>query len=124
MHERGFGLAKSGVQWPTRPAFFMSEKGRNSLAKVYGGPIAMNLAGSAKVRIPTGRVALRTATYLLEFLIVAVTYFGLTVSLYLVPTINAVATPLWPPTGFALALVLLRGDRIVPALLAGYGAFH
>src|SRR5262245_32037711 len=103
---------------------FYVRKRAKLASKGVWGPIAMNLAGSAKVRIPTGRVALRTATYLLEFLIVAVTYFGLTVSLYLVPTINAVATPLWPPTGFALALVLLRGDRIVPALLAGYGAFH
>ena len=84
----------------------------------------MNIAGFVKAIIPAGRDQLRTATYLLESLILAVTYFGLTASLYLLPAINAVATPLWPPSGFALSLVLLRGDRIVPALLAGYCAFH
>ena len=84
----------------------------------------MNIAGSAKAIIPAGRDALRAATYLLEFLILAVTYFGLTAALSLLPSINVVATPLWPPSGFALSLVLLRGERIIPALLAGICAFH
>src|SRR5262245_57990228 len=59
------------------------------------------------------------ATYLVEFLIVAAVYLGLAGSARLLPAINPVATPLWPPTGFALALVLLRGYRIWPAILAG-----
>src|SRR5262249_53487707 len=37
----------------------------------------------------------------------------------LLPSINPAATPLWPPTGFALALLLLLGDRIWPAILVG-----
>src|SRR5215510_15112838 len=59
------------------------------------------------------------ATYLVEFLIVAAVYLGLVGSARLLPAINPVATPLWPPTGFALALVLLRGYRIWPAILMG-----
>jgi PAS domain S-box-containing protein len=59
------------------------------------------------------------ATYLVEFLIVAASYIGLTESALLLPAINPAATPLWPPTGFALALVLLGGYRIWPAILAG-----
>jgi PAS domain S-box-containing protein len=59
------------------------------------------------------------ATYLVELLIVAAMYFGLAESALLLPAINPVATPLWPPTGFALALVLLRGYRIWPAILVG-----
>jgi MASE1 protein len=39
-------------------------------------------------------------------------------------TINPAATPLWPPTGFALALVLLRGYRIWPAILVGSLSSH
>ena len=59
------------------------------------------------------------ATYLFELLIVAASYIGLAESALLLPSINPAAIPLWPPTGFALALVLLRGYRIWPAILVG-----
>jgi PAS domain S-box-containing protein len=59
------------------------------------------------------------ATYLAEFLIVAAIYIGLAESARLLPAINPAATPLWPPTGFALAVVLLRGYWIWPAILVG-----
>ncbi|MFZ2079890.1 MAG: MASE1 domain-containing protein, partial [Xanthobacteraceae bacterium] len=35
----------------------------------------------------------------------------------MLPAINPAATPLWPPTGVALAFVLLRGYRVWPAIL-------
>src|SRR4051794_21108844 len=59
------------------------------------------------------------AAYLVELSIVAASYICLAESAVLLPTINPAATPLWPPTGFALALVLLRGFRIWPAILVG-----
>src|SRR5262249_54258502 len=59
------------------------------------------------------------ATYLLEFLLVTAIYAGLAESARLLPAINPAATPLWPPTGCAIALLLLRGYRIWPAILAG-----
>jgi PAS domain S-box-containing protein len=59
------------------------------------------------------------ATYLVELSIVAAGYIGLAESALLLPAINPAATLLWPPTGFALALVLLRGYRIWPAILVG-----
>lgn len=59
------------------------------------------------------------ATYLVELSIVAASYIGLAASALLLPEINPAGTPLWPPTGFALALVLLRGYRIWPAILVG-----
>ena len=62
---------------------------------------------------------LKAATYALELIAVAVAYFGLAVSGPLIPWINPTATPLWPPTGLALALVLLRGYRIWPAIFVG-----
>ncbi|HEY3696792.1 MASE1 domain-containing protein [Phenylobacterium sp.] len=34
-------------------------------------------------------------------------------------SVNPSATPIWPPTGLALGLTLLRGYRIWPAILAG-----
>ena len=58
----------------------------------------------------------KAATYTLELIAIAMAYFGLAVSGQLVPWINPTATPLWPPTGLALALMLLRGYRIWPAI--------
>jgi PAS domain S-box-containing protein len=59
------------------------------------------------------------ATYLVELSIVAASYIGLAASALFLPEINPAGTPLWPPTGFALALVLLRGYQIWPAILVG-----
>ncbi|WMT77964.1 MASE1 domain-containing protein [Bradyrhizobium sp. Ash2021] len=79
----------------------------------------MERARFGKVRISAFGSARSTATYLVELLILAASYSGLAGSALLLPAINPAATPLWPPTGFALALVLLRGYRIWPAILAG-----
>jgi integral membrane sensor domain MASE1 len=78
------------------------ERARFGLAKIFA-------FGSAR----------RAATYLVELLIVAAIYIGFAESARLLPAIGPAATPLWPPTGFALALVLLRGYRIWPAILVG-----
>ena len=59
------------------------------------------------------------ATYSFGLLIVAAIYIGLALSARLLPAINPAATPLWPPTGFALALVLLGGYRVWPGILVG-----
>ena len=59
------------------------------------------------------------ATYLVELLFVGTLYFGLAEFARVLPAINPAATPLWPPTGFALSLVLVRGYRIWPAILVG-----
>ncbi len=64
------------------------------------------------------------ATYSVELLLVAAIYFGLAESALLLPAINPAATPLWPPTGFALALMLLRGYRIWPAILVASASCH
>jgi PAS domain S-box-containing protein len=70
-------------------------------------------------KIPAFRSVPSAATYLLELLIIAATYIGFAECALLLPSINPAATPLWPPTGFALALLLLLGDRIWPAILVG-----
>ena len=59
------------------------------------------------------------AAYSFGLLIVAAIYIGLALSARLLPAINPAATPLWPPTGFALALVLLGGYRVWPGILVG-----
>jgi PAS domain S-box-containing protein len=64
------------------------------------------------------------ATYLVELLLVAAIYVGLAETARLLPATNPAATPLWPPTGFALALLLLRGYRIWPAILGGAVSSH
>src|SRR6266508_6335466 len=79
----------------------------------------MERARFGKAKISAFGSARSAATYLFELSIVAASYIGLAESALLLPAINPVATPLWPPTGFALALVLLRGYRIWPAILLG-----
>jgi PAS domain S-box-containing protein len=79
----------------------------------------MQKAGVGEAKISAFRSIPSAATYLIELLIVAASYIGLAESALALPTINPAATPLWPPTGFALALVLLRGYRIWPAILVG-----
>jgi PAS domain S-box-containing protein len=79
----------------------------------------MERARFGKARISAFGSARSAASYLVELSIVAASYIGLAESALLLPAINPAATPLWPPTGFALALVLLRGYRIWPAILVG-----
>src|SRR6267154_1460630 len=79
----------------------------------------MERARFGKARISVFGSARGAATYLVELSIVAASYIALAESALLLPAINPAATPLWPPTGFALALVLLRGYRIWPAILVG-----
>jgi PAS domain S-box-containing protein len=62
---------------------------------------------------------LQAVAYILELFAIAGAYFGLAVSGLLIPWINSTATPLWPPTGLALALMLIRGYRIWPAIFVG-----
>src|ERR1700730_3155075 len=73
----------------------------------------------ARAKISAFGSARSVATYVAELSIVAASYIGLAESALLLPAINPAATQLWPPTGFALALVLLRGYRIWPAILVG-----
>src|ERR1700736_4434099 len=79
----------------------------------------MERAWFGKAKISAFGSARSAATYLVELSIVAASYIGLAESALLLPAINPAATPLWPPTGLALALVLLRGYRIWPAIFVG-----
>ncbi len=79
----------------------------------------MQRAGTGGAGIPVLRGARPAAAYGLELIVVAAGYVGFAELALVLPSINPAATPLWPPTGFALALVLLRGYRIWPAILVG-----
>jgi PAS domain S-box-containing protein len=61
----------------------------------------------------------RSPKYLIEFAAVAVVYFGVAKLSLTLASIHPSATPIWPPTGLALAAVLLWGHRIWPAIFAG-----
>ena len=50
---------------------------------------------------------------------VAVIYVGLAKLSLALASIHPSATPIWPPTGYALAVVLLLGYRISPAIFLG-----
>ena len=79
----------------------------------------MTRTGTSEARFPNLFGNLSGARYFLELAIIAATYFGIAETALLLPAINATATPLWPPTGLALSLILLRNDRIWPAILIG-----
>ena len=83
------------------------------------------------MRSPTGgdggffflRSVSNAATYALELMIAAACYVGLAATPLILPSLNPTGTPLWPPTGFALALFLLSGPRMWPAILLGSFSF-
>ena len=84
----------------------------------------MKRVGTGEAEFTVLRSAPNAAIYVLELVMVAASYFGLAEVELVLPSINPTATPLWPPTGFALALLLLRGYRIWPAILLGSFVFH
>jgi len=79
----------------------------------------MTRAGTGEASLPALRAVLGAASYALELAIIAACYFGLGEAALLLPALNPAATPSWPPTGVALALVLLRGYRIWPGIFVG-----
>jgi two-component sensor histidine kinase len=56
---------------------------------------------------------------LAEFLGITICYLAVAKLSLAVASIHPSASPIWPPTGFALASVLLLGYRVVPAILLG-----
>ena len=79
-------------------------------------------AGTAQM-LPKMRVGLvgthdagRVARYAAELAGIAIVYFVLAKFGLALASLHPSATPIWPPTGFALAVVLLRGYRVWPAI--------
>ena len=62
---------------------------------------------------------LRSPKYPIELAAVAVVYFAAAKLSLTLASIHPNATPIWPPTGLALAAILLCGHRIWPAIFAG-----
>ncbi len=61
----------------------------------------------------------RLLEYVVELTGIAVIYVGLAKLSLALASIHPSATPIWPPTGYALAVVLLLGYRISPAIFLG-----
>jgi two-component sensor histidine kinase len=57
--------------------------------------------------------------YGIELVVIAIVYLAVSKVSLTLASINPSATPIWPTTGFALAAVLLRGYRVIPAIFAG-----
>src|SRR5438105_495121 len=60
-----------------------------------------------------------TSAYAIELCLIGIVYFLLAKFGLALASINPSATPIWPPSGFALAAILLRGYRVWPAILVG-----
>src|SRR5262249_7918118 len=61
----------------------------------------------------------RRLKYIVELTSIAIIYVALAKLSLALASIHPSATPIWPPTGFALAIVLLLGYRISPAIFLG-----
>src|SRR5262249_16073731 len=61
----------------------------------------------------------RRLKYIVELTSIAIIYVALAKLSLALASIHPSATPIWPPTGFALAIVLLLGYRITPAIFLG-----
>ncbi len=61
----------------------------------------------------------RGVAFAVELVAIAVVYLVVATLSLRFASINPSATPIWPPTGLALGLMLLRGYRIWPAILVG-----
>ena len=79
----------------------------------------MKSVGTGEARFTVLRSARNVATYALELAIVAASYVAFAELEVMLPAVNPSGTPLWPPTGLALAALLLRGYRVWPAILLG-----
>ncbi|MGQ0531538.1 MAG: MASE1 domain-containing protein [Caulobacteraceae bacterium] len=55
----------------------------------------------------------------IELVLAALVYFALARASLYFASINASATPIWPPTGLAIALLLVRGNLLLPAIVVG-----
>lgn len=73
-------------------------------------------AESAPARDHDGRYWLRYGVLLA---VVGFVYVALAKASLALASINPSATPIWPPTGFALAVMMLAGYRVWPAILVG-----
>lgn len=72
------------------------------------------MTATSEQRIET-RVWLRAG----ELLLAAALYFLLARGSLTFASLNLSVSPVWPPTGLAIALLLMRGNTLLPAVLAG-----
>src|SRR5262245_5538748 len=61
----------------------------------------------------------RPLEYVVELTGIAIIYVGLAKLSLALASIHPSATPIWPPTGYALRAVLLLGYRVSPAIFLG-----
>jgi signal transduction histidine kinase len=86
---------------------------RDALVDGMGGDetVVAELGGtSASPRLQRG------SAYAIELLAIGLVYFAIAKIGLAVASIHPSASPIWPPTGLALAAVMLRGYRVWPAI--------
>jgi signal transduction histidine kinase len=54
-----------------------------------------------------------------EIVLAGLVYFAIARGSLMFASLNASATPIWPPTGLAIALLLVRGNALLPAIVLG-----
>src|SRR5262249_2168613 len=106
--EAGSSLALSNSSdfWDSRCGFRLGAIGMRVESPAF--PIGLQRSGHP----PLGADVV--ALILVGFAYFALAYLGLRLA-----SIHPSATPVWPPTGLAIAAILLWGNRIAPAIFIG-----
>src|SRR5262245_38807063 len=81
-----------------------------------GGKAIVTVSPEIATGSTRGRIS---AIYIIELAAIAFIYFWLVKLGLTLASINPSASPVWPATGFALAILLLRGYRAWPAIFVG-----
>jgi hypothetical protein len=112
-----------GIAKPARIRFFLSVEKRSGnryreakLSRhrpISAGP---PMSSRNSVTEPTSIQFSSLLKYLIEFSAITITYLAVAKFSLALASVHPSATPIWPPTGFALAVVLLLGYRIWPAI--------
>jgi PAS domain S-box-containing protein len=81
--------------------------------------LQQDIQGESPARAGAAAMIGDVARYVAEIALIGTAYFLLAKGGLQLASVNPSATPVWPPTGLALAVILLRGYRVWPAIVAG-----
>ncbi len=108
--------SRVGGLGPT-PRFPYSRARPESLWNENSRPAILDSAANRVVSLPNPFAARGPLKAAATLAVAALVYFGLAKAGLVLASVNPSASPIWPPTGFAIAAVLLWGYRVWPAIL-------
>src|SRR6185503_12781801 len=102
---------------PWREAVYIGVSTMGWMRRQAGNEI--NLAPQGSALLPTESNHANHVAYFLQLVVVAAFYFAAAKIGLSLASIHVAVSPVWPPTGVAVAATVVLGYRIWPAILAG-----